>query len=76
MHVDACVQQPDLVMTLRLVQVNTNADAHNELCRKEQSVAIRGDYVPALLQGIASHHAGCLPGWRCLIELLFQRGML
>ncbi|KAK9815169.1 hypothetical protein WJX73_009621 [Symbiochloris irregularis] len=44
--------------------------------RKEQSVAIRGDYVPALLQGIASHHAGCLPGWRCLIELLFQRGLL
>jgi len=29
-----------------------------------------------LLAGIASHHAGCLPGWKSLVERLFQRGLL
>ncbi len=30
----------------------------------------------ALLGGIASHHAGQLPGWKALVERLFQRGLL
>lgn len=30
----------------------------------------------ALLAGIASHHAGQLPGWKALVERLFQRGLL
>jgi len=28
----------------------------------------------ALLNGVASHHAGCLPAWKTLIEQLFQKG--
>ena len=36
---------------------------------------MRGDLVAPLLKGIASHHAGCLPGWKALIEDLFLRGM-
>ena len=30
----------------------------------------------ALISGIASHHAGQLPGWKSLVERLFQRGLL
>lgn len=28
-----------------------------------------------LLDGIASHHAGCLPAWKSLIEELFRLGV-
>ena len=43
-------------------------------CRKVQPEAVRAEMVPTLLNGITSHHAGCLPGWKGLIERLFQRG--
>jgi hypothetical protein len=32
--------------------------------------------VAPLLAGVASHHAGCLPAWKTLVEGLFQRGKL
>jgi superfamily II RNA helicase len=38
--------------------------------------AIRDDAIEPLLLGIASHHAGLLPGWKGLVEGLFQRGLL
>ena len=37
---------------------------------------MRQALVPALLAGAASHHAGALPGWKSLVEGLFQRGLL
>jgi superfamily II RNA helicase len=44
--------------------------------RSDQPEAVREDMVPALAAGIASHHAGCLPGWKSLVEKLFQGGHL
>jgi len=44
--------------------------------RAEQPEAVKHALVPALLAGIASHHAGCLPAWKSLIEKLFQQGVL
>jgi superfamily II RNA helicase len=38
--------------------------------------AVRPEAVEPLLLGIASHHAGLLPGWKGLVESLFQRGLL
>ena len=38
--------------------------------------AVRPEAVEPLLLGIASHHAGLLPGWKGLVERLFQRGLL
>ncbi len=38
--------------------------------------AVREKLVPALRRGIASHHAGCLPAWKALVERCFQRGLL
>jgi superfamily II RNA helicase len=38
--------------------------------------AVRPEAIEPLLLGIASHHAGLLPGWKGLVEALFQRGLL
>ena len=38
--------------------------------------AVRAEAVAPLLLGIASHHAGPPPGWKSLVENLFQRGLL
>ena len=43
---------------------------------RDQPEAVRAEMVPALRAGIASHHAGCLPGWKQLVERLFQNGCL
>ena len=32
--------------------------------------------VAPLLAGLASHHAGCLPAWKALVERCFQQGLL
>ncbi|KAF6256227.1 P-loop containing nucleoside triphosphate hydrolase protein [Scenedesmus sp. NREL 46B-D3] len=38
--------------------------------------AVRDKLVPAFLRGVASHHAGCLPAWKSLVERCFQKGLL
>lgn len=38
--------------------------------------AVRESAVKGLLQGVAAHHAGCLPLWKSFIEELFQRGLV
>ncbi|GAB4839894.1 DExH-box ATP-dependent RNA helicase DExH15 chloroplastic [Ancistrocladus abbreviatus] len=38
--------------------------------------AVRESAVKGLRQGVAAHHAGCLPIWKSFIEELFQRGLL
>ena len=35
---------------------------------------MRQGFSQPLLLGVASHHAGCLPAWKGLVERLFQRG--
>ena len=37
---------------------------------------MRTALVPALLNGVSSHHAGQLPGWKSMVERLFQRGVI
>ena len=44
--------------------------------RESQPEAVKESSVPALVAGVAAHHAGCLPGWKLLIERLFQQGLL
>ncbi|KAI4328322.1 hypothetical protein L6164_020684 [Bauhinia variegata] len=38
--------------------------------------AVRESAVRGLLQGVAAHHAGCLPLWKAFIEELFQKGLV
>ena len=33
-------------------------------------------HIEYLIQGCASHHAGLLPGWKVLVEKLFQKGLI
>lgn len=33
-------------------------------------------HIEYLMQGVASHHAGLLPAWKNLVELLFQKGLI
>lgn len=44
--------------------------------RKQYPDAVRESAVRGLLQGVAAHHAGCLPLWKAFIEELFQRGLV
>lgn len=38
--------------------------------------AVREPAIKGLRQGVAAHHAGCLPLWKSFIEELFQRGLI
>ncbi|KAJ4973182.1 hypothetical protein NE237_006356 [Protea cynaroides] len=38
--------------------------------------AVRESSIKGLLQGVAAHHAGCLPLWKSFIEELFQQGLV
>lgn len=38
--------------------------------------AVRQTAIKGLRQGVAAHHAGCLPLWKSFIEELFQRGLV
>ena len=47
-----------------------------EALRADQPEAVKNTAVPALIAGLAAHHAGLLPGWKALVEKLFQRGIV
>ncbi|VFQ93132.1 unnamed protein product [Cuscuta campestris] len=44
--------------------------------RAQYPDAVRESSVKGLRQGLAVHHAGCLPLWKSFIEELFQRGLV
>lgn len=44
--------------------------------RAQYPEAVRENSVTCLLQGVAAHHAGCLPLWKSFIEELFQQGLI
>lgn len=47
-----------------------------ELLQNDQPEAVKPEGVEPLLAGLASHHAGCLPAWKTLVERLFQRNLI
>ncbi len=42
----------------------------------ENSYLYKNKHIEYLMLGVASHHAGLLPGWKVLVEKLFQRGLI
>jgi superfamily II RNA helicase len=42
----------------------------------ENPYLAKNKHIEYLLQGVASHHAGLLPGWKVLVEKLFQKGLI
>ena len=43
---------------------------------KENSYLENNPQLDLIKSGIASHHAGLLPGWKALVEKLFQKGLI
>ena len=43
---------------------------------KENPYLAHNKHLEFLYQGVASHHAGLLPGWKVLVEKLFQKGLI
>lgn len=42
----------------------------------ENPYLYKNKHIEYVLNGVASHHAGLLPGWKVLIEKLFQKGLI
>lgn len=42
----------------------------------ENPYLYKNKHIEYVLNGVASHHAGLLPGWKVLIEKLFQQGLI
>ena len=42
----------------------------------ENPYLYKNKHIEYLLLGVASHHAGLLPGWKILVEKLFQKGLI
>ncbi len=42
----------------------------------ENPYLAKNKHIEYILSGVASHHAGLLPGWKVLIEKLFQKGLI
>ncbi len=43
---------------------------------EENTYLTKNKHIEYILNGVASHHAGLLPGWKVLIEKLFQEGLI
>ena len=42
----------------------------------ENPYLYKNKHIEYLMLGLASHHAGLLPGWKVLVEKLFQKGLI
>ena len=42
----------------------------------ENPYLYKNKHIEYILNGVASHHAGLLPGWKVLIEKLFKKGLI
>jgi len=42
----------------------------------ENPYLCKNKHIQYILNGVASHHAGLLPGWKVLIEKLFKKGLI
>lgn len=43
---------------------------------EENMYLYNNKHMEYILNGVASHHAGLLPGWKVLVEKLFQKGLI
>ena len=43
---------------------------------KENPYLAHNKHLDCIYHGVASHHAGLLPGWKVLVEKLFQKGLI
>ena len=73
-----CDEQAKKCLKLELL----NKEEQNELNKimdeylEQNSYLENNPQLDLIRQGIASHHAGLLPGWKVLVERLFQKGLI
>ena len=62
----------DLLTKEETIELNKIIDEYI----KENSYLENNPQLDLIKSGIASHHAGLLPGWKALVEKLFQKGLI
>lgn len=62
----------DLISKEETIEINKIIDDY----LKENPYLENNPQLDLIKSGIASHHAGLLPGWKALVEKLFQKGLI
>ena len=73
-----CDEQMEKCVSLELVtqeEQNKIKEVIDEFLA-ENPYLYNNKHIEFLMQGVASHHAGLLPGWKLLVEKLFQQGLI
>ncbi len=73
-----CDEQMEKCAEMCLVTPKEQAEIKKEIDEyiAENPYLYKNKHIEYLLQGVASHHAGLLPGWKVLVEKLFQKGLI
>ena len=73
-----CDEQMEKCAELCLVTPNERNEIQKNIDEyiAENPYLYKNKHIEYLLQGVASHHAGLLPGWKVLVEKLFQKGLI
>lgn len=73
-----CDEQMEKCASLELVTKGEKAQIRQFIDEyvAENPHLYNNKHIEYLFQGVASHHAGLLPGWKSLVEKLFQKGLI
>ncbi len=73
-----CDEQMEKCAGLSLVTPNEQQEIKRIIDEylEENPYLYKNKHIEYLLLGVASHHAGLLPGWKVLVEKLFQKGLI
>ena len=73
-----CDEQMEKCAEMCLVTPKEQAEIKKEIDEyiAENPYLYKNKHIEYLLQGVASHHAGLRPGWKVLVEKLFQKGLI
>ena len=73
-----CDEQMEKCAELCLVTLKEREEIQKNIDEyiAENPYLYKNKHIEYLLQGVASHHAGLLPGWKVLVEKLFQKGLI
>ncbi|MBQ8476007.1 DEAD/DEAH box helicase, partial [bacterium] len=73
-----CDEQARKCLKLELLSKDEQIELNNIVDEyiKENTYLENNPQLDLIRQGIASHHAGLLPGWKALVEKLFQKGLI
>ena len=73
-----CDEQMEKCVSLELVTQEEQSKIKEVIDEflAENPYLYNNKHIEFLMQGVASHHAGLLPGWKLLVEKLFQQGLI